>query len=226
MTNGVFLNLAETLWIDLYEAGFVELEDVYSFQKWLRSLYLVGHQFIEQPNSLPDSPDTANVKTGVFNFEVGHSISTVVPDLPENCRNIPSKTFWTSDMHDGCRIDTPSVLAHLGQKVFIVGSKGRVGPYPFVFEQEGVTIYEKINPFLKSVYVDHGYDLKQREIDTNYQFFKGDPVMKGVDGFFCQFPASMCELWMPFNRSIFFTPAHRLVELATCFHTVSCFFLF
>ncbi len=25
----------------------------------------------------------------------------------------------------------------------------------------------------------------------------------------CSFPASMCQLWMPFNKSILFLPAHR-----------------
>ena len=203
MSNRDFLILAESLWIEVYERGFIELEDVYNFQRWLHALHMVGHTFTDL------KPREKAVSKGTLNFNVGHTTFTTVPDLPSSCKNIPRKIFWTSDMHDGTRLDTPTVLAHLGQRVFIVGSKGETGPYPFVFQHENITIYKNINRLIGNTYKDHGYDLKQDEINSNYDFFKNDPVMKTVNGFFCQFPASMCQLWMPFNRSIMFTPAHR-----------------
>jgi hypothetical protein len=33
--------------------------------------------------------------------------------------------------------------------------------------------------------------------------------MQGTDAFLCNFPSSFCELYMPFNRTIIFAPAHR-----------------
>ena len=39
--------------------------------------------------------------------------------------------------------------------------------------------------------------------------------MKNVDAFFCAFPASMCELWVPFNKSFVIMAAHRF-NLGRC----------
>jgi hypothetical protein len=35
-----------------------------------------------------------------------------------------------------------------------------------------------------------------------YQYYKDDSLMKRVDAFVCFHPAAMCELFMPFNRTI------------------------
>ncbi len=35
-----------------------------------------------------------------------------------------------------------------------------------------------------------------------YEYYKDDPLMKRVDAFVCFHPAAMCELFMPFNRTI------------------------
>lgn len=35
-----------------------------------------------------------------------------------------------------------------------------------------------------------------------YEYYKNDPLMKRVDAFVCFHPAAMCELFMPFNRTI------------------------
>ena len=34
-----------------------------------------------------------------------------------------SLTFWTSDLHDGTRIDIPSALVSMGHKVILAGNK-------------------------------------------------------------------------------------------------------
>ena len=43
----------------------------------------------------------------------------------------------------------------------------------------------------------------------NFEFFKNDPQIASVDAFMCSFPPAMCELWMPFNKTIVYAPAHR-----------------
>ena len=40
-----FPNSIKRLWIDLYENGFVEIEDVHSVILWLKALSDVGYQF-------------------------------------------------------------------------------------------------------------------------------------------------------------------------------------
>ncbi len=35
-----------------------------------------------------------------------------------------------------------------------------------------------------------------------YEYYKNDLLMKRVDAFVCFHPAAMCELFMPFNRTI------------------------
>ena len=211
MSQDLFLKLAEDLWIGVYERGFIEIEDVEHYQRWLESLIAVGHQFFQ-----PEGDNTAlNVsnKDKVLNFSVGKSTLGKVPSggsLPDNCQNLLSKTFWTSDVHDGCRTDTPSVLSYLGQKTILAGRKGGQTFYPEVFQQPGITINRNVNEFLKTTYCCQHYSPTQQQIQDNYEFFKKDPLIDQVDGFFCQFPAPMCQLWFPFRKSILYTPVHRL----------------
>ena len=203
MTSGQFLTVAEELWIEMYERNYIQLDDVLHFQRWLKALQLVGYKFLEQDLSINDAAKPT------MNFNVGHSTGSSVTDSPESCKTLPKKTFWTSDLHDGCRVDTPTVLAHLGQKVLIAGVKGSQTPYPFVFNNPNIKMISNISTAVKSKYVVHNHNLKQETIDENFKYFEKDPDMKTVDGFICQFPASMCQLWIPFKKSIMFMPAHR-----------------
>jgi len=42
-----------------------------------------------------------------------------------------------------------------------------------------------------------------------YQYYKNDPLMNRVDVFICFHPAAMCELFMPFNRTIIIIASTR-----------------
>ena len=46
-------------------------------------------------------------------------------------------------------------------------------------------------------------------VKENFEYYKNDEKIAQTDAFICSFPASMCELWMPFNKTIVFLPAHR-----------------
>jgi hypothetical protein len=44
--------------------------------------------------------------------------------------NSKCKTFWTSDLHDGTRLDFTTMLMRLGHRVRNMGTKGLESPYP------------------------------------------------------------------------------------------------
>ncbi|CAB4055941.1 unnamed protein product [Lepeophtheirus salmonis] len=55
--------------------------------------------------------------------------------------------------------------------------------------------------------VSHSTIVSQKDIEINADYYAKNPI--AVDGFFCEFPASMCEIWIPLKKSIIFLPAHR-----------------
>lgn len=42
-----------------------------------------------------------------------------------------------------------------------------------------------------------------------YEYYKNDPLMKRIDAFVCFHPPAMCELFMPFNRTIIIIASTR-----------------
>ena len=43
-----------------------------------------------------------------------------------------------------------------------------------------------------------------------FDYYKNDELMRRTNMFACAFPSSLCETFMPFNRSIIFMPSHRI----------------
>ena len=123
-------------------------------------------------------------------------------------------TFWTSDLHDGTRSDIPTILATQGHEVILGGHKGSHLPHKHILDFKGISVSKNISPVIKS-YRTHSTNLTEKMVIENFNFFKNDQKIAKTDAFVCQFPASMCELWMPFNKSIIFVPAHRY-NLARC----------
>ena len=93
----------EELWIALYKHAYIDLQDVELMQLWVESLLDASYEFI----SLVSSPATApsNVVTARVDTE----------DDESSYDEVKSLTLWTSDLHDGSRIDMPSLLSSLGQ---------------------------------------------------------------------------------------------------------------
>ena len=188
----------EELYIVLYEHEYIELSDVELLQHWLQALLDSGYEF----PSLVSTPATAPSK-------VNTDVSDDTKDDEDTCKISKSLTFWNSDLHDGCRIDVPSTLSNLGQKVIIAGHKSRSSPYPYVFDMDGISVRTKHSPVISGEYTTHSKALTEDMVKRNFDFYKNDPEVAKVDAFICEFPPSMCELWMPFNKSIVFLPAHR-----------------
>lgn len=185
----------EQLWVALYEHQYIELKDIQTVQLWLQSLIDSGYVFPPiASNQFVAKQQKEVAKQGV---------------KKDSCTMSQSLSFWTSDLHDGTRMDVASVLSNLGQKVVLASSKGDTAPYPKVFELAGVSVNKHLSDPLLHLLTTPTAKVPEKVVDANFRFYQGDSKVASTDAFVCGFPASMCELWMPFNRSIIFAPAHR-----------------
>ena len=206
-TGNSLPELIEELWVALYEHNYIDVKDVELVQLWLNSLIDIGFEF----PTLEKMPAADEQKSQVTLL---HQESEIISPSPEMCKTDRSLSFWTSDLHDGCRIDTPSVLASLGHKVTVSGLKDS-GPYPSVFKMKGISQYLlNRSKVITKQYTTHSTKLSEQMIKDNFELYKKNKHIQSTDAFICSFPASMCELWMPFNKTIVFLPAHRLTRLA------------
>ncbi|XP_061179250.1 uncharacterized protein LOC133187875 isoform X2 [Saccostrea echinata] len=201
-------DLMEDLYVTLYEWGFIQIGDINNIQLWLESITSIGYD-LGYNNRRASSKSPSE-----FTNDIGSSVLSRPTGIPENCVEMKRKnitaTFWTSDLHDGTRIDVPSLLSKLDQRIYIAGIKGEKSPYSEVFKSPGINIYKKISPELMR-YTTHSTPLSEKGVEQNAVFYRGDMAFEKTDAFYCAFPASMCELWMPFNetKSILFLAAHR-----------------
>ena len=193
----------EELWIALYEHQYIELRDVEIMQLWLQCLISAGYKFPEVNRttaiSSPSYPQIITTKK----FEDNNETDT------------RSLTFWTSDIHDATITDMPSVLANIGHKVIIAATKNVASRtfksfnYPSVFEMENIVVYKNLSHVIGKEFHDGNTKLTEKMIRDNFEFYKTNKDIASVDAFLCMFTAAMCEMWLPFNKTIVFLPAHR-----------------
>lgn len=118
-----------------------------------------------------------------------------------------SRCFWTSDIHDGARLDMTSALMDLGHEVINMGHKRLSSPYPStIIKMRQPT--RSLSPLIDKK-TSHSDSFTESDVQQFYEYYRNDPDLIDTDAFLCQFPASFCELYMPFNRSIFIIAAHR-----------------
>ena len=187
----------EELWIEMYERTYIEYDDVILLQLWLQGLIDIGYKFPPVNENIPYIPQYPKLT------------EDSAKKRNSTCKVNSKRTFWTSDIHDGTRLDTPSTLASLGQSVIVAGFKKFRSFYPLVFKQEGITVYTNLSNIILRKYTSHSRRLTETMVKENFEYYKNDEKIAQTDAFICSFPASMCELWMPFNKTIVFLPAHR-----------------
>lgn len=126
------------------------------------------------------------------------------------CENQEVKvTFGNSDLHEGCRSYIASTISHVHQNIVLLGLKGNLKNYPHINYMEGVSTYTKMSYALRR-YNDHSKELLPSWTKNNHKTFKNDKIVQNIDAFICTFPASMCQMWMAFEKAkIVFLPAHR-----------------
>ncbi len=90
----------------------------------------------------------------------------------------------------------------------MAGFKGKKSNFPEVLKQARFSDhYSNFIQNLKTI--TELPRLQEAEIKENYEFYKQDLDFEKVDAVECAFPSSMCEVFIPLNRSIIFSPAHR-----------------
>lgn len=227
--RGTAKTLAERvneLWFSLGENKLASRKDVKLMQLWMESLSSVGYKF---PELTGESVSYPKYKTSVdlidFSVEklypetVESERYTVKRNAPEyddqdcNMKTTPqSLTFWNSDIHFASRLDQPTFVGELGHRVIL--ALGQQGGYrnPFVWSLKGIHLYDRVSDVLRKYFshVSHqNRAITEEMIKENFEFYKNDPEMANVDAFICLFQPGMCEMWMPFNKTTVFIPAHR-----------------
>jgi len=129
----------------------------------------------------------------------------------ESCSNIDSRTIWIPDFHDGPRVDLSSTLVHLGQNPILAGFKQAQSPYPNALALS--TISNQLSEFVKNYKSVNIHELKESAVKENFEYYKQSSDFKNVDAVICSFMASMCEAFIPLNKTIIFNPAHRYFSL-------------
>jgi hypothetical protein len=70
-------------------------------------------------------------------------------------------------------------------------------------------ISDQISQYVRSsTHLSHN-ELNHDVLKENFQFYKNSNDFKDVDMITCAFTASMCEGFIPLNKTIIFNPAHR-----------------
>ena len=98
--------------------------------------------------------------------------------------------IWANDFHIGPIRDLKHLLSPLGVK-FIDKSLSR-----------HCRLTSTCARNLRVINRKNGIRLKRKLISQYYNAYIDDPEMQSVDAFVCFHPTSMCEIFMPFNKSI------------------------
>lgn len=186
----------EELWIALYEHQYIELQDVKLVQYWLESLLQVGYTFPELSTECASVP--------LYPQPVKKEIV-----LDAHCRASGSLTFWTADLYDQTHTDVPSVLASLGQKVILAGYENI--NHPSWNKTKRIRVHTGLSDAIKhfNKHATSTTSITENMMNTNFEFYKNDARMSSVDAFVCSSPSSLCQLWVPFNKTILYVPARR-----------------
>ena len=125
----------------------------------------------------------------------------------ESCENVPRRTVWIPDLHDGPRVDLTTTLVFLGQNPILAGHKLYSSPYA-----DSLKLSKISNQLSKYIHKDksiHPSNLDDSDVKENFNFYKQSSDFNPVDLVICSFPASFCEAFIPLNKTIVFNPAHR-----------------
>ena len=221
--ESTFVKHIEELWYALEQNNLVNYEDVRMVRLWLRTLTNIKYQF----PSMVSIPRHAVVKTGVLNSTLARIFPleyepkryTVNRNAPEfdntSCQvdsTIGSLTFWTADFHFASQLDQPSLLGMLGHKVLVAIAQKTGFRNPFVWKMKGMHLYDRVSGVIMKYFHRLGCQnnpITEKMVMDNFEFYKNDSKFASVDAFLCQYQPGLCELWMPFNKTTVFIPAHR-----------------
>ena len=107
--------------------------------------------------------------------------------------------FWANDFHISPTMDVTQLFAEWGVTVIEKSLSGHCH------------LTHSCASDLKVLNKQNGMNLVggDRLKASFFEAYKADPVMENVDAFLCFHPSSMCELFMPFNKSLIVAPSTR-----------------
>ena len=218
-----FIEILERLWIDLYEREYIEIDDVINMQLWIETLIKIGYQFPEIKTSpdlnsaafksveiIPTSlSDIKEVRTRIS--EIGHSINsekhTQIPKTKnQRCNFNKQFMFGSAGLNDAAITDTSLILANMNQLSVHVGPRNISEKYSKVLQTFPQNQYFNENisyPF--SEYTSLSTNINEFWSSMTANSYLSDKI----DAFICNYPARMCQLWIPANKSVIFMPSHR-----------------
>ena len=165
------------------------------------SLLEVGYKF----------PDLKQLKT-IPTYPVS---TKRAKEIKEECKTSRSLTFWITDLSGSIQLDVSSVLSQLRQNIILPDHKVDNLTRLHLKRNKRVSYYKKVSNIFPKEYLTMSTPLTENMIRSNFELYKSDPKIVSVDAFVC---AYMCEMWMPFNKTILFKPALGN-NLERCFET-------
>lgn len=172
----------ENLWIDLYERGFIEINDVFLVKRWIQALRDIGYKF---PKTSNIEPSQSYTQDHIKFLSVGQSLKDInksyVKSLNGNtnylnstCGNSThekqSLIFGMSDVHNGPRTDLPTILSHFEQRTILMGVKENETNFPGVLKDKNIKVYRVMSQTLKA-YSDHSHRLTSTALAKNTEFY-------------------------------------------------------
>ncbi|CAF2339147.1 unnamed protein product [Rotaria sp. Silwood2] len=99
-------------------------------------------------------------------------------------------TFWSNDYHISPIHDLKHLLTPLGVRFIDKSLSG------------SCSLTDSCAKHLRILSAHNGMNPNKAIRKQFYEYYKNHPLMNRVDAFVCFHPAAMCELFMPFNRTI------------------------
>lgn len=195
-------HLLENIYFFIYEHGLLESQDLIGIQAWIHDMLTTP--LGEHATYDYDLP---------LNASVGQNARIDLDGVPEQCNDLETNRLWLSDLHMGTRADLTSQLMNLDQHVFLTKLPGRGKDLNQALMLQStskgkVTFSHERSPVLRSTFERLGH-VSEAQIQDMIDWYQDKESVWQMDAFVCAFPAALCEIWMPFNKSIVFIPAHR-----------------
>lgn len=149
-------------------------------------------------------------------------LTSTLPDLLTSKMTTPlsrkNHLIFTPDIHDGTRIDLVSSILSLNQSILISSNKPHLpryyrSPYPiyntFNPQNPDRQLVNPTIPVLKRdspvIYTTESF------LQKNYLSVRNHEGFAQADCVVCMFYPSICQFYIPFNKTIVFLPAHRFL---------------
>lgn len=209
MLNRSVEDIFEELYIQIYERGFVEIEDVYHVQRWLESLAELEYFSLKPGMSVANKLQTK--------YDVGQQITIKSADKIKggcNLSMLPRKRFWMPYCHEK-KDDVLSTLSGLNQNLTLAVQKADSKSKRLVLPQN-TEVYESNLPEYLQSCKWNGITTAS-EVNESQVFFENGNALKGSNCVVSSTHAPAINHWqlLRHNISVLILNEHRY-SLGVC----------